>query len=100
MAKKSKIVANERRRQTVARFAERRAALKEAVRTAATTDERDTAVRALARLPRDASPVRVRNRDQVDGRPRGYVRKAGVSRINLRRLAHAGELPGMTKSSW
>lgn len=100
MAKKSKIVANERRRRAVARFAERRAELKEAVRTAATVEERDAAVRALARLPRDASPVRVRNRDQVDGRPRGYVRKAGLSRINLRRLAHAGELPGMTKSSW
>ena len=100
MAKKSKIVANERRRQTVARFAERRAALKEAVRTATTVEERDAAVRALSRLPRGASPVRVRNRAQVDGRPRGYVRKAGVSRINLRRLAHAGELPGIAKSSW
>lgn len=100
MAKTSKIVANERRRQTVARFAERRAALKEAVRTATTVEERDAAVRALSRLPRDASPVRVRNRDQVDGRPRGYVRKVGLSRINLRRLAHAGELPGVTKSSW
>lgn len=100
MAKKSKIVADERRRRTVARFAERRATLKEAVRTATTVAERDAAVRALSRLPRDASPVRVRNRDQLDGRPRGHVRKAGLSRINLRRLVHAGELPGMTKSSW
>ncbi|MCY7401070.1 MAG: 30S ribosomal protein S14 [Nocardioides sp.] len=97
MAKKSKIVANERRKQIVARYAERRATLKEAVRTAA---ERDAAVRALARLPRDASPVRVRNRDQIDGRPRGYVAKVGLSRINLRKLAHRGELPGITKSSW
>jgi small subunit ribosomal protein S14 len=100
MAKKSKIAANERRKQTVARYAERRAALKEAIRTAATPDERDNAVRALARLPRDASPVRVRNRDQVDGRPRGHVRKVGLSRINLRAMAHRGELPGITKSSW
>jgi small subunit ribosomal protein S14 len=100
MAKKSKIVANERRKQTVARYAERRAALKEAVRTAATSEEREAAVRALSRLPRDASPVRVRNRDQVDGRPRGYVGKAGLSRINLRTMAHRGELPGITKSSW
>lgn len=100
MAKKSKIVANERRRRTVARLAGRRAALKDAVRTATTVDDRNAAVRALSRLPRDASPVRVRNRDQVDGRPRGYVRKVGLSRINLRRLAHAGELPGVTKSSW
>ncbi|NYD55861.1 small subunit ribosomal protein S14 [Nocardioides marinisabuli] len=100
MAKTSKVVANERRRRTVARYAERRARLKEAVRTAATPQEREAAVRALARLPRDASPVRVRNRDQVDGRPRGYVGKVGLSRINLRTLAHRGELPGITTSSW
>jgi small subunit ribosomal protein S14 len=100
MAKRSKVVGNERRKRTVARYAARRAELKEAVRTASTTEERDAAVRALGRLPRDASPVRVRNRDQVDGRPRGYVRKAGLSRINLRTLAHRGELPGITKSSW
>lgn len=100
MAKKSKIVANERRRKMVARYAERRAELKKSIRTAITPDERDEAVRALGRLPRDASPGRVRNRDQVDGRPRGYVRKAGLSRINLRALAHKGELPGITKSSW
>ncbi len=100
MAKKSKIVANERRKQVVARYAERRAELKDAVRTAATPEGREAAVRALARLPRDASPVRVRNRDQADGRPRGYIRKVGLSRINLRTLAHRGELPGITKSSW
>jgi small subunit ribosomal protein S14 len=100
VAKKSKIVANERRKQVVAQYAERRAALKEQVRTAATSEERDAAVRALSRLPRDASPVRVRNRDQVDGRPRGYVGKVGLSRINLRTMAHRGELPGITKSSW
>jgi len=100
MAKKSKIVANERRKKTVTHYAERRASLKEAVRTAPTTEERDAAVRALARLPRDASPVRVRNRDQIDGRPRGYIAKVGLSRINLRALAHRGELPGITKSSW
>jgi small subunit ribosomal protein S14 len=100
MAKKSKIVANERRKRTVEKYAARRAELKEAVRTVRTAEERDAAVRALGRLPRDASPVRVRNRDQVDGRPRGYVRKAGLSRINLRVLAHRGELPGITKSSW
>jgi len=100
MAKKSKIVANQRRIETVARHAVRRAELKEAVRTAATVEDRDAAVRALGRLPRDASPVRVRHRDQVDGRPRGYVGKVGLSRINLRTLAHRGELPGITKSSW
>ncbi|MGB0190568.1 MAG: 30S ribosomal protein S14 [Nocardioides sp.] len=100
MAKRSKIAANERRQQVVARYAERRAALKETIRSAATPEERDAAVRALSRLPRDASPVRVRNRDQVDGRSRGYVGKVGLSRINLRTMAHRGELPGITKSSW
>jgi len=100
MAKKSKIAANERRKRVVARYAKRRAVLKEAIRTAATSEERHAAVRSLSRLPRDASPIRVRNRDQVDGRARGYVRKVGLSRINLRTLAHRGELPGITKSSW
>jgi small subunit ribosomal protein S14 len=100
MARKSKIVANERRKQTVARYAKRRAALKEAVRTASTPEEREAAVHSLSRLPRDASPIRVRNRDQVDGRPRGYIGKTGLSRINLRTMAHRGELPGITKSSW
>jgi small subunit ribosomal protein S14 len=100
MAKKSKIAANERRKQSVAKYAERRATLKEQIRTAATAEERDGAVRALTRLPRNASPVRVRNRDQVDGRPRGYVGKVGLSRINLRTMAHRGELPGISPSSW
>lgn len=100
MAKKSKIVANERRKKVAAQYAARRAALKDAVRTAGTPEEREAAVRALGRLPRDASPVRIRNRDQVDGRPRGYLGKAGVSRITFRTLAHRGELPGVTKSSW
>jgi small subunit ribosomal protein S14 len=101
MAKRSKIAAEARRRVTVERYAARRAALKEAVRRAEPgSAELAGAVRALGRLPRDASPVRLRNRDQVDGRPRGFVRKAGLSRIRFRELAHRGELPGITKSSW
>jgi small subunit ribosomal protein S14 len=101
VAKRSKIVADQRRRRTVARYAERRAALKERIRTAEPgSTELTEAVRALAALPRDSSPVRVRNRDQTDGRPRGYLRKAGVSRITFRTMAHRGELPGITKSSW
>ena len=58
------------------------------------------AQRRLQKLPRDASPVRLRNRDSVDGRRRGYLRKAGVSRVRFRGLAHDGYLPGITKSSW
>lgn len=101
MAKKSKIVANEKRKAMVARFRERRNALRAAAKDSSLSlEERQAASRALAKLPRDSSPVRVRNRDQVDGRPRGHIGKAGLSRINFRDAAHRGELPGITKSSW
>jgi small subunit ribosomal protein S14 len=101
MAKKSKIAANERRAEVVARYAARRAALKEIVASPTSTpEERAAAVMALQRQPRDASRVRLRNRDVVDGRPRAYFRAFGLSRIRLREMAHRGELPGVTKSSW
>ncbi|KMO69960.1 SSU ribosomal protein S14P [Mycobacterium sp. BK558] len=101
MAKKSKVVANERRRETVARHADRRAALKATIRsTSSTPEEKAAAQQALNRQPRDASPVRVRNRDAVDGRPRGHLRKFGLSRVRVRELAHRGQLPGVRKSSW
>lgn len=99
MAKKSKIVAQQRREVIVARYAERRAGLKEAIRRG-TPQEVEAAVQALQKLPRDASPVRLRNRDVVDGRPRGHLRRFGVSRVRVRQLAHSGELPGVVKSSW
>lgn len=101
MAKKSKIVKNDRRREIVARYAERRAELKQIIRSPASTiDQRSTAQAELARQPRDASPVRVRNRDAVDGRPRGHLRKFGLSRVRVREMAHDGHLPGVRKSSW
>ncbi|WP_046507349.1 30S ribosomal protein S14 [Streptomyces odonnellii] len=101
MAKKSKIAKNEQRRVIVARYAERRAELKTIIASAdATADERAAAQRELRRQPRDASATRVRNRDSVDGRPRGYLRAFGLSRIRVREMSHAGELPGVTKSSW
>ena len=101
MAKASKIAANERRKQTVARYAERRAELKEIIRRPASTPEQRAAAQiALQRLPRDSSPVRLRNRDSVDGRPRGHLRKFGLSRVKVRELAHRGELPGVRKASW
>lgn len=101
MAKKSKIVANERRRELVARHRERRDALRIATKdTSLSPADRMAAVRALAALPRDSSPVRIRRRDQTDGRPRGHIGKVGLSRINFRAAAHRGELPGITKSSW
>jgi small subunit ribosomal protein S14 len=101
MAKKSKLVKNEQRRAIVARYAERRAELKEIIRSpSSTAEQREAARRELARQPRDASPVRVRNRDSVDGRPRGHLRKFGLSRVRVRQLAHDGQLPGVRKASW
>ena len=101
MAKKSKIAKNEQRQETVERYARRRAELKEIIRRPSSTEaERLAAQRELRRQPRDAGATRVRNRDQVDGRPRGYFRAFGLSRVGLREQAHAGYLPGVRKSSW
>jgi small subunit ribosomal protein S14 len=101
MAKKSKIARNERRKEVVGRYAERRAELKEIIRRPdASADERVAAQAELRRQPRDASATRVRNRDSVDGRPRGHLRKFGISRVRLREQAHAGFLPGVRKASW
>ncbi|MGK5728381.1 30S ribosomal protein S14 [Streptomyces sp. URMC 124] len=101
MAKKSKIAKNEQRRLTVARYAARRALLKTVIRNPRTPEgERLAAERELRRQPRDASATRLRNRDSADGRPRGYFRTFGLSRVNLRKEAHAGHLPGVRKSSW
>ncbi|MFE3984847.1 30S ribosomal protein S14 [Nocardia tengchongensis] len=101
MAKKSKIAKNEQRKLIVARWAERRAELKEIIRKPTSGDaERAAAQTALQQLPRNASPVRLRNRDAADGRPRGHLRKFGLSRVRVRAMAHRGELPGVHKSSW
>ena len=101
MAKKSKIAKNEQRKIIVARYAERRLELKKALVDPAGTDEsREAARLGLQKLPRDASPIRVRGRDAIDGRPRGYLNQFGVSRVRFREMAHRGELPGITKSSW
>ncbi|MEU0499507.1 30S ribosomal protein S14 [Nocardia sp. NPDC005998] len=101
MAKKSKIARNEQRKEIVTRYATRRAELKELIRKPTTSArERAIAQSALQRLPRDASPVRLRNRDAADGRPRGHLRKFGLSRVRVREMAHRGELPGVHKSSW
>lgn len=99
MAKTSKIAKNDQRRAVVARYAARRAALKVTVRTG-TPQERAAAQAALQAMPRDASPTRVRNRDIVDGRPRGHLRAFGLSRVRFRSMAHDGQLPGITKASW
>lgn len=101
MAKKSKIARNEQRKVIVERYAAKRAELKKTLINEDATDEaREEARLGLQKLPRNASPVRVRNRDSIDGRPRGTLQKFGISRVRFRDMAHRGELPGITKSSW
>ena len=101
MAKKSMIAKNEQRKVIVERYAEKRLALKKALVNPESTDEqREEARLGLQKLPRNASPVRLRNRDAIDGRPRGTFQKFGISRVRFRDMAHRGELPGVTKSSW
>ena len=101
MAKKSKIAKNEQRLVIVNRYAAKRLELKRALVDPASTDaQREAARLGLQKLPRDASPVRLRGRDAIDGRPRGFLQQFGISRVRFRDMAHRGELPGITKSSW
>lgn len=101
MAKKSKIARNNQRQAVVDRYSEKRLELKKALVDPTSTDEQREAARVgLQKLPRNASPVRLRHRDAIDGRPRGVLSKFGISRVRFRQMAHNGELPGITKSSW
>ena len=101
MAKKSKIARNEQRKVIVERYAVKRLELKKAlVDPTSTVEQKEAARVGLKKLPRNASPVRVRSRDLIDGRPRGVLSKFGISRVRFRYMAHKGELPGITKSSW
>lgn len=89
MARKSLIARERKRERLVARYAEKRKALKEA-----------GDYEALDKLPRNASPVRLHNRCKLTGRPKGYMRKFGISRVTFREMAAAGKIPGVTKASW
>jgi small subunit ribosomal protein S14 len=101
MAKISHVVKNNRRKDKVKLWAERRAAAKKIINNPRSTPEQvDAAVIQLQKMPRDASPSRVRNRCSQTGRSRGFLRKFGVSRIALRELALEGQIPGVVKSSW
>jgi len=101
MAKISKVVKNEKRKKMVAKYAEKRKGLKKIINNPDSSPEDvDGAQLKLQKLPRDASPVRVVNRCSQTGRPRGYVRKFGISRVALRELALQGQIPGVVKSSW
>jgi small subunit ribosomal protein S14 len=101
MAGTAKIATNNKRKAVVAKYATLRAELKELLRNPKTSDADRAAARdRLQALPRDASPTRIRNRCELTGRPRGYYRKFGLSRIALRECGLRGDIPGLTKSSW
>jgi small subunit ribosomal protein S14 len=89
MAKESVKARELKRQKTVAKYAERRKVLKAA-------GDYD----ALDKLPRNASPVRLHNRDKLNGRPRGFMRKFGISRVTFREMASNGKITGVTKASW
>jgi small subunit ribosomal protein S14 len=101
MAKISKVVKNNKRKARVELWRERRMAAKTIINNPkSTVEEVDAAVMVLQKMPRDGSPIRVRNRCSQTGRSRGFLRKFGVSRIALRELALEGQIPGVVKSSW
>ena len=101
MAKKSMLMRQRRREQAVEQYATKRAELKELIRNPKTSDDdKAAAQKALQKMPRDASPVRLRNRCALTGRPHGYYRKFGLSRTKLRETTMRGEIPGLSKASW
>jgi len=101
MAKLALINREGKRRKAVAKFAAKRKALLEVINDSkASDDEKQEARTRLQKLPRDASPVRLRNRCALTGRSRGYFRKFGLGRNKLREVAMRGEIPGLTKASW
>jgi len=101
MAKLSSINKNERRKKLVKKYAAKYAKLKAvAADTSLDDGERLIARLKLAEVPRNGNPTRVRNRCATTGRPRGYYRKFGLCRVELRDLANMGMIPGVTKSSW
>jgi small subunit ribosomal protein S14 len=101
MAKTSSVDKNRKRTQLVKRLSPKRARLKAVAEDRSLPPEERFAARLkLAELPRNSAAVRLRNRCELTGRPRGYYRKFKLSRIALRELASAGQIPGMVKSSW
>ncbi len=101
MAKMAVINREKNRREMVAKFAARRALLNEAIQNTKLSDEERAAARLkLQALPRNSSPVRLRNRCALTGRPRGTFRKFGLGRIKVREFAMRGEIPGIVKASW
>lgn len=101
MAKISAIAKNNRRKKMSAKGESKRAVLrKELLNPSLSEEERLALMKKLQKMPRDTSRIRVRNRCEVTGRPRGYYRDFQLCRIQLRELGHQGLIPGLTKSSW
>ena len=101
MASKAKLAMNERKRKLAAKYATKRAAYKATMKDPnASEADKVAAETKLQKLPKNSSPIRIRNRCALTGRPRGFYRKFGFSRIALRERGLAGEIPGLTKSSW
>ena len=101
MPKTSAIERDKKRRRLVEKYKVKRAELKALLADPKTTDaDFFAAQKKLSKLPRNSSPVRVRNRCSLSGRPRGYIGRFGVSRITFRELALSGKIPGVTKASW
>jgi len=101
MAKKSMLERERKRAKIVQRFARKRAELKKVISSASSSDEeRAEAMAKLQKLPRNASPSRLRNRCAITGRPKGYYRKFGLARNKLREETMQGNIPGLSKASW
>jgi len=101
MAKTSAVQKNLKREKLAEKFASRRQKLKDLIMDKeVSAEERFAATLKLAQLPRNSAKIRVRNRCKITGRPRGYYRKFGIARVELRELAGFGQIPGLKKSSW
>jgi small subunit ribosomal protein S14 len=100
MAKKSMIERQKKRQRLVLKYAEKRASLKEQLKTSEFLEEKVQLSRKLQQIPRDSSATRLHNRCFITGRPKGFFRDFGLSRHCLREMAHEGLLPGITKASW
>jgi small subunit ribosomal protein S14 len=101
MAKKSMLMRQKRREAAVEKYAKKRAELKELIRSPRSSEDSKAAAQAaLQKMPRDASPTRLRNRCALTGRPHGYYRKFGLARTKLREATMRGDVPGVRKASW
>ena len=101
MAKESLKAKELKRERMVAKYAAKRAALKKIINSGSEyTEEKEAAVKALQQLPPNSNPIRKHNRCKLTGRPKGYMRHFGLSRINFREMALAGQIPGVKKASW